>query len=128
MAVTAFMFGVPVKNQYDGTAVVDWDTDTIKCALATSTFTPNQDTMDFFNDVTNEVSGTGYSARGGTLTASPPARAARSQASAISTARPPSSPVMGIGALFFTACKKAVRVWRTVCDGGGSAFIVSTPV
>ena len=46
---------------------VDWDTDTIKVALTTSTYTPNQDTHDYFNDVTNEVSGTGYTAGGNTL-------------------------------------------------------------
>jgi hypothetical protein len=46
---------------------VDWDTDTIKVALTTSTYTPNQDTHDYFNDVTNEVTGTGYTAGGNTL-------------------------------------------------------------
>jgi hypothetical protein len=46
---------------------VDWDTDTIKVALTTSSYTPNQDTHDYFNDVTNEVSGTGYTAGGNTL-------------------------------------------------------------
>lgn len=46
---------------------VDLDTDTIKVALVTSSYTPNQDTHDFFDDVTNEVSGTGYTAGGATL-------------------------------------------------------------
>lgn len=46
---------------------VDWDTDTIKVALTTSSYTPNQDTHDYFNDVTNEVTGTGYTAGGNTL-------------------------------------------------------------
>lgn len=46
---------------------IDLDTDTIKVALVTSSYTPNQDTHDFFDDVTNEVSGTGYSAGGATL-------------------------------------------------------------
>ena len=45
---------------------VDFDTDTIKVALCTSTYTPAQ-THDYFNDVTNEVSGTGYTAGGATL-------------------------------------------------------------
>jgi hypothetical protein len=48
---------------------VDWDTDTIKVALATSSYTPNQDTHDYFDDVSSyEVSGTGYTAGGATLT------------------------------------------------------------
>lgn len=67
MAVTAFLYGVPVKNQYDGTAVVDYDTDTIKVALLTG-HTPAQDTHDFFSDVSaNQITGTGYTAGGATL-------------------------------------------------------------
>lgn len=47
---------------------VDFDTDTIKGALTTSSYTFNQDTHDYFDDVTNEVVGTGYTAGGATLT------------------------------------------------------------
>jgi hypothetical protein len=48
---------------------VDFDTDTIKVALLSSSYTPNQDTDDYFNDVSAyEVSGTGYTAGGITLT------------------------------------------------------------
>lgn len=46
---------------------IDLDTDTIKVALVTSTYTPDQDTHDMFDDITNEVSGTGYTAGGATL-------------------------------------------------------------
>lgn len=47
---------------------VDWDSDTIKVALLSSSYTPNQDTHDYFDDVNSyEVSGTGYSAGGATL-------------------------------------------------------------
>lgn len=46
---------------------IDLDTDTIKVALVTSSYTPDQDAHDFFNDVTNEVSATGYTAGGATL-------------------------------------------------------------
>jgi hypothetical protein len=47
---------------------VDWDTDTIKVALLTSSYTPNQDTHDYFDDVSStEVSGTGYTSGGVTL-------------------------------------------------------------
>lgn len=42
-------------------------TDTIKIALCTSSYTPNQDSHDFFDDITNEVVGTGYTAGGATL-------------------------------------------------------------
>lgn len=53
------------KNIANGS--IDLDTDTIKVALVTSTYTPNQDTHEFFSDVTNEVTGTGYTAGGATL-------------------------------------------------------------
>ena len=48
---------------------VDFDSDTIKVALLTSSYSPNQDTHDYFDDVnTYEVSGaTGYTAGGITL-------------------------------------------------------------
>ena len=47
---------------------VDWDSDTIKVALLTSSYTPNQDTHDYFDDVSaNEVTGTGYTSGGQTL-------------------------------------------------------------
>ena len=65
MAVTAFVFGQFLDHLAQKR--IDLDTDTIKVALATSAFTPAQDTMDFFNDVTNEVTGTGYTAGGATL-------------------------------------------------------------
>lgn len=46
---------------------IDLDTDTIKVALVTSTYTVDQDAHDNFDDITNEVSGTGYTAGGATL-------------------------------------------------------------
>lgn len=46
---------------------IDLDTDTIKVALVTSSYTPDQDTHEFFSSVTNEVVGTGYTAGGATL-------------------------------------------------------------
>lgn len=43
---------------------IDFDTDTFKTMLVTSSYAPNKDTDDFRNDVTNEVTGTGYTAGG----------------------------------------------------------------
>lgn len=43
---------------------MDFDTDTFKVMLVTSSYTPNKDTHDKRDDVTNEVSGTGYTAGG----------------------------------------------------------------
>ena len=50
-----------------GKGSIDWDSDTMKVMLVTSSYTPNQDTHTKRSDVTNEVSGTGYSAGGATL-------------------------------------------------------------
>jgi Tfp pilus assembly protein PilV len=47
---------------------LDFDSDTIKCSLHTSSHTPNQDSHQYWNvSVDNEVSGTGYTAGGVTL-------------------------------------------------------------
>lgn len=46
---------------------IDFISDTIKIMLTTSSYTPNYATHDYKDDVTNEVSGTGYSAGGATL-------------------------------------------------------------
>ncbi len=46
---------------------VDLTGGAIKVALVTSVYSANKDTHDFFNDVTNEVSGTGYTAGGKAL-------------------------------------------------------------
>lgn len=69
MAVTTKWYGAGAAGLLSATAArrVDWVGDTIKEALATSTYTPNQDTHDFFDDITNEVVGTGYTAGGVTL-------------------------------------------------------------
>ena len=49
-------------KQFNGDAI-DLDNDTIKVAIATSAYTVSQ-ANDFFNDITNEVSGTNYTAGG----------------------------------------------------------------
>jgi hypothetical protein len=48
---------------------IDWNSDTIKVMLTTSTYTPAA-THEFKSSVTNEVSGTGYTAGGATITLS----------------------------------------------------------
>jgi hypothetical protein len=73
MAVTAGWFGLAHTHAFGGITTsdtaypIDWLTDTIKISLHTSTYTPNKDTHDFWDDCTNEVSGTGYTSGGATL-------------------------------------------------------------
>jgi hypothetical protein len=66
MAVTSKWFGNGLLGQYSTTAArrVDWVTDAITCSLHTVTYVPDQDVNDFWNDATNEISGTGYSTPG----------------------------------------------------------------
>jgi hypothetical protein len=54
---------------YDAmTGAIDFDTDTFKCMLVTSSYSPNKGTHTKRSDVTNEVSGTGYTAGGAAST------------------------------------------------------------
>jgi hypothetical protein len=45
----------------------DFENDSFKVALLTSSYSPDKDVHEFFADVTNEVSGTNYTAGGKTL-------------------------------------------------------------
>lgn len=62
MAVTAVVYSNCLLNALE--SVMNLETDTIKCMLCTSSYTPDQDAHDFKDDVDNEVAGTGYTAGG----------------------------------------------------------------
>lgn len=64
--MAAKLYGSVVAKAFN--KEIDFDSDTIKVALLTSAYTPNQDTHDYLDDViANEVTGTGYTAGGLTL-------------------------------------------------------------
>jgi hypothetical protein len=65
MAVSAFVYGLAMQSVFN--KEIDFDSDDIRVALCTSSYTPNQDTHRYFSDITNEVSGTGYTAGGQAL-------------------------------------------------------------
>jgi hypothetical protein len=67
--VTHLMYYSALLGQWNGLSngVFDLDTDTMKVSGHTNTYSPNQDTNDFWDDATNEVSGTNYTAGGATL-------------------------------------------------------------
>lgn len=65
MAVSALWYGNAMVKAFN--KEIDLDTDTVKVMLCTSSYTPDQDTHDYVDDVTNEVSATGYTAGGATL-------------------------------------------------------------
>lgn len=65
MAVTAHFFDsywTSLNNKE-----VNLTADTIKLMLCTSTYTPNRGTHRYKSDITNEISGTGYTATGNTV-------------------------------------------------------------
>jgi len=47
---------------------IDFDSDDIKVMLTTSSYAEDLETHDYKNDVTNEITGTGYTAGGAALT------------------------------------------------------------
>jgi hypothetical protein len=72
MAVTGKLYGKAILNAFGGetageSIAIDYLSDTIKVALTTSSYSVDQDTHEFFSDITNEITGTGYTAGGATL-------------------------------------------------------------
>lgn len=75
MAITVAFYGLTVKKVAESASIssgaaadVDYLGGATKISLHTSTYTPNRDTDDFFNDATNEVAnGNGYATGGVTL-------------------------------------------------------------
>jgi hypothetical protein len=64
--MASFLFNSVLRDE--ATGAVDFDTDVFYLSLHTSAYTPNKDTHDRFDDVTNEVTGTGYTAGGAATT------------------------------------------------------------
>src|SRR6266545_2619180 len=57
-------YGLFIERQMEGATKTDFLTGAFNCSLHTATYVPNNDTDDFFNDATNEVTGTNYTAGG----------------------------------------------------------------
>jgi hypothetical protein len=72
MAISAAWYGGAFAGQFGTTAArrVDWVSDTIKCSLHGSGYTPNADAHTYWSDVSSSELGTagGYTAGGKTLT------------------------------------------------------------
>lgn len=67
-AVTLNLYDIFRRKQASGTGAVDLSALTVKAMVVTGTYTPNQNTHDFRDDLgATEVSGTGYTAGGNTM-------------------------------------------------------------
>lgn len=65
MTMASGVFGPTLRDVWDTSALdVDVDTDTFTMQLVQDAYTPDFNNHDFEADITNEVSGTGYSAPG----------------------------------------------------------------
>lgn len=67
MAITAKWYGKAFSSAFS--KEIDFNSDTIKCALCTSSYVPDQDTHQYYDtDITNEVAnGNGYVTGGATI-------------------------------------------------------------
>lgn len=65
MAVTGLLYGKVQLSIWN--KELDYDSDTIKARLHTSTYTPDQDAHDYLDDLTNESAGGSYVSGGVTL-------------------------------------------------------------
>lgn len=61
--MASLIYNNAIDNAARGT--IDFDTDTFKVMLVTSSYVPNKDTHEFRSDVTNEVGNSGTYASGG---------------------------------------------------------------
>lgn len=69
MPVTVTFFNSFKAKLLSGANAIDFDADTLKITLHTSSYVPDVDAHDFYNDLTNELStGSGYTSGGATLT------------------------------------------------------------
>lgn len=77
MPVTAYLYSHFPTHLLNALTVGMGSETAFKCMLTTSSYSVSQENDDFKDDVTNEVSGTGYTAGGATLTSTTVAEAAK---------------------------------------------------
>lgn len=67
MTMASNTYGIFVRDALGNTKAIDLDADSIKHALVLDAYTPNFSTHDEYADITNEVTGTGYTATGAVI-------------------------------------------------------------
>lgn len=69
MAITGSgLYGLTLEKFFNNGAALNLEAENNKVCMVTDSYTHAYDTHDFYNDLTNEVSGTGYTAGGAALT------------------------------------------------------------
>lgn len=95
---------------------IDFDTDTFKVMLVTSAYTPDKDVHDKRDDVTNEVTGTGYTAGGATTACTVTKVTATDRVTlAFAAATWPSSTITARGAVIYKSRGGASSADNLVC-------------
>ena len=68
MAMASGLYGITLRDQFDASQIgVDLVSDTVKYQFVSDAHTPNFDTHSTETDITNEVTGTGYTTGGEAL-------------------------------------------------------------
>lgn len=69
MSITASgLYGLTLEKMFINGAALNMEAEDLKVAMVTDTHTPDFTVHDFFADLTNEVTGTGYTAGGAVMT------------------------------------------------------------
>jgi hypothetical protein len=103
MAVSSHVFGLALQSMLN--KEINFASDTVKAMLVTSAYTPSMDTHRYKSSVTNEASGTGYTAGGQTLTSKTVSYNTASHTLTLSCANPswPSSAITARYLVFYVS-------------------------
>lgn len=129
---TAHVYGLAQAGLASKT--IDLVNDSIKVMLCTSVYAPNQDTHQFKSDVTNEVTGTGYTAGGQALTGKALSYSATGHTETWTAANPsfPASTITARFAVFYqdtgtSTTSRLIAYWDFGVDvaSSGGAFTLT---
>lgn len=106
---------------------IDFDTDTFRAMLVTSAYAPNKDTHLKRSDITNEVTGAGYTAGGEIVTATITKDTANDRLDiAFSNPSWPTSTITARGVVIYKSRGGAATADELVCYGDFGANVTST--
>jgi len=116
---------------------IDFDTDTFKILLVTSSYTPDKDAHTRGDDITNEVTGSGYTAGGATTTVTVTLDTANDKVTVgFSAVNWPTSTITARGAVIYKSTGTAANdplvaymdFTNDVSSGGGTFSIAASTI